>query len=101
MQRKMRKRLGSLPRIEASFIEPIECLSVLKLPKGSQSIWENWLDGYRALAIKSGKDVTLSSRRRSLYDYFAISWPKCLHRGEFTCFESGNSRICLLYLVKQ
>src|SRR6266480_3001716 len=77
MHSEIRKRLDSRPKTEAAFVEPMESLAVSKLPKGSQSIWENWLDGYRALAIKSGKDVTLSSRWRSLYDYFAISWPKC------------------------
>ena len=40
MERKLRARLDSLPRIEASFIEPMECLSVSKLPGGDQWIWE-------------------------------------------------------------
>ena len=40
MQREMRARLESLPRTQASFIEPMECLSVSKLPEGSQWIWE-------------------------------------------------------------
>ena len=31
MQREMRARLESLPKTEASFIEPMECLSVSKL----------------------------------------------------------------------
>jgi ATP-dependent DNA ligase len=64
MQREMRARLEALPRTEASFIEPMECLSVSKLPEGSQWIWEIKLDGYRALAVKSGTGVTLLSRRR-------------------------------------
>ena len=32
-QKAMRARLDSLPRTEASFIEPMECLSVSKLPE--------------------------------------------------------------------
>jgi hypothetical protein len=35
MQREMRARLESLPKTEASFIEPMECLSVSKLPEGA------------------------------------------------------------------
>ncbi len=64
MQREMRARLETLSRTEASFIEPMECLSVSKLPEGLGWIWEIKLDGYRALAVKSGSGVTLLSRRR-------------------------------------
>jgi DNA ligase D-like protein (predicted ligase) len=64
MERKVQARLDSLPRTEASFIEPMECLSVSKLPGGNQWIWEIKLDGYRAIAVRSGTAVTLFSRRR-------------------------------------
>src|SRR5215469_3758449 len=51
-----------------SFIEPMQALSVEKLPEGDW-LYEVKLDGYRALAFKDGNDVRLISRNNKPLNY--------------------------------
>ena len=52
----------------SSFIEPMNALSIEKLPEG-EWLYEIKHDGYRALAFKDGKDVRLVSRNKKAFDY--------------------------------
>jgi DNA ligase D-like protein (predicted ligase) len=62
------RNVDFLPRHEAAFIEPMECLGVATLPGGPEWVYEIKLDGYRAVAVKSKGEATLFSRNGKPFD---------------------------------
>jgi ATP-dependent DNA ligase len=51
-------------KTKAAFIEPMLLRRTERLPEGSKRAYELKLDGYRALAIKTGGEVHLRSEKR-------------------------------------
>lgn len=59
------RALKDLPKGEPRFVEPMQCKLVSTLPQVGQWSYEIKFDGYRALAIKTGKIVKLISRNNN------------------------------------
>src|SRR5207249_4101389 len=60
-------RLDDLPQAELRFIEPMAASPAAELPKGDEWLYEIKLDGYRCLAGRDSRGVTLWSRRANLF----------------------------------
>jgi bifunctional non-homologous end joining protein LigD len=53
-------------RTEPAFIEPMQCKAVTALPAGEKWAFEIKLDGYRCIAVKRGREITLFSRHEKV-----------------------------------
>jgi bifunctional non-homologous end joining protein LigD len=93
--------------VSLSFIEPMQALSVEKLPEGDW-LYEVKLDGYRALAFKDGKAVRLISRNNNPFNYprlidslKLVPAEQAILDGEIVALdEQGRSSFQLLQVFK-
>ena len=60
------KQQKTRKRIEAAFIEPMQCKPVSALPAAEKWTFEIKFDGYRCIAVKRGKEVMFFSRRQKV-----------------------------------
>jgi ATP-dependent DNA ligase len=63
---KTTKRLENQKRTEPAFIEPMQCKPVTALPAGEKWTFEIKFDGYRCIAVKRGREITLFSRHEKV-----------------------------------
>ena len=76
----MRAKDNSGRDTELPFIEPMQCKPVTALPAGEKWTFEIKFDGYRCIAVKRGREVTLFSRHKKVLNRRFSSVVRRSHR---------------------
>jgi ATP-dependent DNA ligase len=85
-----------IERTEPAFIEPMQCKPVTALPTDEKWTFEIKFDGYRCIAVKRGRDLTLFSRYQKalnkrfqkVVDALASLGSDFVFDGELVAFDS-------------
>ena len=88
-----------LKRQDPAFIEPMQCKPVTALPAGEKWTFEIKLDGYRCIAVKRAREVTLFSRHNKVLNrrFPGVAEAIALSRGRVR----SRRRTCRLGFTRQ
>jgi bifunctional non-homologous end joining protein LigD len=71
-------RVVSRARARPSFVEPTAAQLAADIPEGREWLYELQFDGYRALVLKDGENVSINSRNR---EDLTHSYPSVVNQG--------------------
>ena len=81
----------STNRTERAFIEPMKCKPVVTLRSGEKWRFEIKFDGYRCIAVKRGRELTLFSPHKKVgQQAVPLRWWRYLHRSGDDSFSTEN-----------